>query len=84
MTNPNGFDDTASHNDLEVSPDQSTDPSPTPPDESPSTGALTARQYPQRNRNRHMVGTLTFNRGGNVVSLPHRTNINYDSVNTVL
>ncbi len=46
ITNPNDFDDTAAHNDLqdfEVS---------TPPDESPSTGALTARQYPQRNRNR--------------------------------
>ncbi len=51
MTNPNDLDDTAAHNDLqdfEVSPD----PSPTPPDESPSTGALTARQYPQRHRNR--------------------------------
>ena len=55
ITNPNDFDDTAAHKDLqdfEVSPDQSTDSSPTPPDESPSTGALTARQYPQRNRNR--------------------------------
>ncbi len=90
ITNPNGFDDTAAHNDLqdfEVSPDQSTDPSPTPPDESPSTGALTARQYPQRNLRKEiatglidMVGTLTFNRGGNVVSLRHGTNIKIKTV----
>ncbi len=64
MTNPNYFDDTAAHNDLqdfEVSPDQSTDPSSTPPDESPSTGALTALQYPRNRLDRYGGYTLTFN-----------------------
>ena len=59
ITNPN-------LQDFEVSPDQ------TPPDESPSTGAIRKEIATGLN---DMVGTLTFNRGGNVVSLRHGTNM---------